>query len=78
MEIEMATKRSNKAEEETLSIQLGIRVAPSDAARLTALAERFPVATRNAIARQALLIGLEEIETNPMTLLGEAPKKGKR
>lgn len=75
----MATKKkSSKTEDENLSVQLGIRVTPTDANRLTALADRFPLATRNAIARAALAIGLEAIEENPLILLGEAPKKGKR
>jgi hypothetical protein len=72
----MATKkRSKTTEDENLSIQLGIRVTPTDADRLTALADRFPLATRNAIARAALAIGLGAIEENPLILLGEAPKK---
>ena len=71
----MATKKRSKTDDENLSVQLGIRVTPTDADRLTALAERFPLATRNAIARAALAIGLEAIEENPLILLGEAPKK---
>jgi hypothetical protein len=77
MEPEMAkakTKR-NRGDDETLSVQLGIRVTPSDEARLTALAERFPVAKRNAIARAALLMGLDAIEAHPTVLLGEKPKR---
>lgn len=74
MEAVMAKKKAAD-EDENLSIQLGVRVTPSDAARLDALAERFPVAKRNAIARQALLIGLEAIEAQPTILLGEKPKK---
>jgi hypothetical protein len=75
-ETDMAkTKTTTRADEETLSVQLGIRVTPSDSERLHVLAERFPVAKRNAIARAALLIGLEAIEQQPTILLGEAPKK---
>ncbi len=70
----MAAKKTKADDNENLSIQMAIRVTPSDANRISALAERFPVATRNAIARQALLIGLQAIEDQPMVLLGEKPK----
>jgi hypothetical protein len=73
--IDMAKKTKTTDDDETLSVQLGVRVAPSDAARLDALAERFPIAKRNAIARAALLIGLEAIEAQPTILLGEKPRK---
>jgi len=74
----MATKKRSAVEDENLSVQLGVRITPTDAERLTALAERFPLATRNAIARAALAIGLDAIEENPLILLGDAPKKSKR
>ena len=70
----MATKKNKRDNDETLSVQLGVRVTPSDAKRLDELAERFPIAKRNAIARQALLIGLDAIENQPTILLGEKPK----
>ena len=70
-------KERRSGDEENLSVQLGIRVTPSDAARLDDLAKRFPVATRNAIARAALLYGLKAIEETPGILLGESPKKGR-
>jgi hypothetical protein len=48
---------------------VGIRVTKSDRARLDALAERLPVITAHAIARFALLHGLEAIERDPAILL---------
>jgi hypothetical protein len=58
-------------------VQLGLRVTPADAARIKALAERFPIATEASIARAALLIGLDAIEAQPAILLGERPTKRK-
>lgn len=76
---DVAAKKKPKGpdDDETLSVQLGVRVTPSDASRLDELAARFPIAKRNAIARQALLIGLEAIEIQPTILLGEKPKKAR-
>lgn len=69
-----------KTDEEMLSENLGVRVTKADLARVDALAERYPLATRHGIARMALRLGLAAIEENPMLLLGDAPKakpKGK-
>jgi hypothetical protein len=71
----MATKKKAGDDDENLSVQLGVRVTASDAARLDVLVDRFPVAKRNAIPRQALLIGLDAIEAQPTILLGEKPKR---
>ena len=45
------------------------RVTPDDLARLGALAERFPMFSRNAISRAALRVGIAAIEGNPALLL---------
>lgn len=54
---------------ETLSENLGLRVAARDIERLDLLAEKFPVVSRHAIARVAMRIGLEMIEKDPSRLL---------
>lgn len=72
----MATKKT-KGDDETLSVQLGVRVTAADAERIQALAERFPLFKGNAIARAALLIGLDAIEAQPTVLLGEKPKRAR-
>jgi hypothetical protein len=53
---------------------LGVRLGTEDMARLDALAERMPIATKHGIARIAIRLGLDAIEANPMVLLGEKPK----
>lgn len=70
----MATKKTTKGDDDTLSVQLGVRVTAADAERIQALAERFPLFKGNAIARAALLIGLDAIEDSPTVLLGEKLK----
>jgi len=50
---------------ETLNEQLTIRLSSRDLARLEAVAKRFPMATRNAVARTALQVGMEELEKKP-------------
>jgi hypothetical protein len=67
-----------KQADERLSATLGVRVTAAELARIDAIVARLPVASRHAIAREALRIGLEAIEENPAILLGEKPKKGKR
>ncbi len=73
---DMAAKK--KAEAEGLTVQLGIRVTPADNERLNQHADRYSGVTKNAIARAALLRGLDEIDDDPLILLGEKPKKGGR
>ncbi len=67
-----------KTKDEQLKETLGIRITEDDLARIDALAERMPVATRHGIARVALLIGLDAIEKDPTILLGEATKKRRK
>jgi hypothetical protein len=66
--------REKPKDKDGLSQMLGIRVSADDLARLDALAERFPIGTRHAIARFALRIGLDAIERDPALLLGGAMK----
>jgi hypothetical protein len=76
----LETMPKDKDKESGLTEMLGVRVSPDDLARLDALAERLPVATRHSIARAALRYGLDAIERDPLILLGAAPSKkgGKR
>lgn len=66
---------SNMAE---LTEALYLRCAPEDIERLNALAERLPLASRNAIARAAMRIGLAAIEADPAKALVAAPAPKKR
>lgn len=51
---------------------LSIRVSAADVGRLDAITVRIPVATRHAIARAALRIGLAALERDP-ALIVEQP-----
>jgi hypothetical protein len=64
--------------DDRLSRQVALRLSEQDIARLDDLAERLPIASRNAIARAALRIGLEALEKDPTKLLGERKKKARR
>jgi hypothetical protein len=66
----MAAKK--KTEEAGLERQIGVRLTEADYARLERLAVHLSVST---IARAALLVGLDVIETQPGVLLGEKPKR---
>lgn len=66
------------ATDDRLSRQVAIRLSEEDMDRLEALVERIPIATRNAIARAALRIGLDALEKDPAQLLGEKKKKSRR
>lgn len=61
-----------KAEESGLDRQIGVRLTEADHARLEKLAVHLSV---SAIARAALLVGLDVIEAQPGVLLGEKPKR---
>lgn len=54
---------------------LSIRVTSEEMERLDALAERVRLLSRHALAREALRIGLEELEANPARLLSPPPAK---
>jgi hypothetical protein len=68
--------------EEKLTENLGIRVSAEDLALLDEIAALAPFATRHAIARAAMRVGLDEIKREPTRLLvlprpaKSAPKKG--
>jgi predicted transcriptional regulator len=62
--------------DDNLSRQIAIRLSDDYMKRLDSLAESIPIASRNAIARAALRIGLATLETDPAQLLS-APKKAK-
>ena len=64
--------RKKTAGDEDLSRQIGVRLTEADHARLERLAVHLSI---SAIARAALLVGLDAIEGQPGILLGEKPKK---
>ncbi len=70
METTMAAKK--KTAEDGLERQIGVRLTNEDCARLEGLAVHLSV---SAIARAALLVGLDIIEDQPGVLLGEKPRK---
>ena len=66
--------------DDTLSRQIAIRLSEDDLRRLDRLTERVPIASRNAIARAALRLGLEQLEKDPTLLFAEKkarPRKKK-
>ena len=73
----MATKKTRAGEDVGLERQIGVRLTPEDYARLERLVERFAVGgfTVSSLARSALLVGLDVVESQPTVLLGEKPKK---
>ena len=76
----MEAQAMAKTKDEGLKTEtLGVRVTAEDLARIDALADRIPIATRHAIARHAMRLGLELIEGDPAILLGDAIKgRGKK
>jgi hypothetical protein len=66
----MAAKK--KTDDTGLDRQIGVRLTEADHARLERLAVHLSV---SAIARAALLVGLDVIEEQPGVLLGEKPKR---
>jgi len=64
--------------DDILSRQIAIRLDETDISRLDALAERIPIASRNAIARAALRIGLEQLEKDPTLLFADKKPRRKR
>jgi hypothetical protein len=49
-------------------VKVAIRLSEEDMHRLDALADRIPIASRNAIARAALRFGLAALEADPAKL----------
>ena len=68
---EMAKKKKT-GDDVGLERQIGVRLAPKDYDRLEKLAAHLSV---SALARAALLVGLDIIEAQPGVLLGEKPKR---
>lgn len=54
---------------EPLSEQLTLRLTNRDVKRLRALRKRIPIASHNAIAREALRLGIDALERDPGHLL---------
>jgi hypothetical protein len=67
----MATKKKS-GEDVGLERQIGVRLAPKDYERIERLSVHLSV---SAIARAALLIGLDDVERQPGVLLGETPRR---
>jgi hypothetical protein len=61
-----------------LKKQVAIRLTQSDLDRLEALAKRVPIASRNAVARAALRLGLDVLEADPTRLVSERDSGVKR
>jgi len=56
---------------------LFLRVTSEDFERLDALVEQIPIANRSSLAREALRIGLDAIESDPAMLVGRSwPTRG--
>lgn len=64
--------RSSKAK--TLDAALYLRVGSEDVQRLDALVERLPIASRNAIAREAMRLGIALLEEDPARLVVRSTK----
>ena len=62
--------------DDRLARQVALRLSDDDMQRLDTLAEAIPIASRNAIARAALRIGLAALEADPSQLFSP-PKKAK-
>lgn len=75
MEATVEAMAAKKTKDEG-GVMLGLRLEADDAARLDALADRMLVGSRHALARAALLLGLEAIEKDPAILLGQT--KGRK
>lgn len=52
-----------------LSEQLTLRLTARDISRLKTLRKRIPIASHNAIAREAFRLGIEALERDPGNLL---------
>jgi hypothetical protein len=66
------------ATDDRLARQVAIRLSEDDVKRLEALVDRIPIASRNAIARAAIRIGLEVLEKDPSRLFASAKKSRAR
>lgn len=66
------------ADREPLDCQLPLRVTRTELDRLDALAKRITVASRNAVARKALQLGVAVLEKHPEQIVGAAVKRPRR
>lgn len=64
--------------DDKLDRQVAIRLSEEDMQRLDALAEIIPIASRNAIARAALRIGLAALEKDPTALFATKKIKSRK
>lgn len=64
--------------DDRLARQVAIRLSDEDMQRLDALSDAIPIASRNAIARAALRIGLASLEADPSQLFAVKKPKARR
>ena len=73
-----ATK-TTEATDERLTSALYLRVTATDLSRLEALVQLIPVASRNAIGRAAMRLGMDLLEKDPAAIFASPlPKRGRR
>jgi hypothetical protein len=63
---------------ELFECPLTVRLTKKELARLDALARRIAVASRNAVARKALQLGVAALEKDPERIVGVAVKRPRR
>lgn len=63
------------AKDDRLDEALYVRVTKGDIERLETLVARIPIASRNAIARAAMRLGLELLERDPTKIIASPPSK---
>jgi hypothetical protein len=61
--------RSGHEDIDTLREQLTLRLTRRDVRRLKTLKKRIPIASNNAIAREALRLGIDALERDPSHVL---------
>jgi hypothetical protein len=76
--ITMGSPGAGMTVSDTLDQQVAIRLSKDDLGRLDAMKDRLPIASRNAIARAALRLGLDLLEEDPTRLLKPPAKAEKR
>ncbi len=64
--------------DDKLARQMALRLSDEDMKRLDALADSIPIASRNAIAREALRIGLATLEADPSQSFSPTKTKARR
>ena len=64
--------------DDRLGRQVALRLSDEDMQRLDALADSISIASRNAIARAALRIGLAALEADPSQLFSSKKAKPRR